>query len=434
MKQREARGNGERIAILGLGYVGLPLALAFAEAGHTVIGYEISQERVALVNAGYSYIDDIASERLAAVVEQRCLLATSEPADLRSASAVIICVPTPLTKQRIPDMRWVEHAAKVIAGELQPGQLIVLESTTYPGTTNELLVPILETSGLTAGTDFSVAFSPERVDPGATSSSGFNIRNTPKIVGGLTTACTDRAVALYGSVVDQVVPVNSPHIAEMAKLFENIFRNVNIALVNELTMLCHKMDLNVWEVLDAAGTKPFGFMKFSPGPGVGGHCIPVDPFYLTWKAREYGVHTRFIELAGEINDSMPSYVVSRITDALNVQQKSLNGSSILAIGVAYKPNISDIRESPALRVLEELIQVGAAVRFHDPHVAQVSIANEALYSVPLTAAEIADADCVVILTDHDAIDYGLISDNAELVVDTRRRIARRQTEAVVRVL
>jgi UDP-N-acetyl-D-glucosamine dehydrogenase len=434
MKQREERGNSERIAILGLGYVGLPLALAFAEAGHTVIGYEISPERVALINAGYSYIDDIASERLASVVEQRRLLATSEPADLRSASAVIICVPTPLTKQRIPDMRWVEQAAKVVAGELQRGQLIVLESTTYPGTTNELLIPILETSGLTAGTDFSVAFSPERVDPGATSSSGFNIRNTPKIVGGLTPACTDRAVALYGSVVDQVVPVNSPHIAEMAKLFENIFRNVNIALVNELTMLCHKMDLNVWEVLDAAGTKPFGFMKFSPGPGVGGHCIPVDPFYLTWKAREYGVHTRFIELAGEINDSMPSYVVSRITDALNVQQKSLNGSSILAIGVAYKPNISDIRESPALRVVEELIQLGATVRFHDPHVAQVSIANEALCSVPLTAAEIADADCVVILTDHDAIDYGLISDNAELVVDTRRRIARRQTEAVVRVL
>lgn len=422
------------VAVIGLGYVGLPLAVAFAESGKSVIGLEISAERVDLINAGHSYIDDISSERLAAVVRERLFSATADQHCLQDASAIIVCVPTPLTKQRIPDMIWIEQAAKAIAAQLKPGQLVVLESTTYPGTTDELLLPILETSGLVAGRDFALAFSPERVDPGATSSTGFNIHNTPKIVGGLTPTCTDRAAVLYESIVDQVVRVGSPRVAEMAKLFENIFRNVNIALVNELAMLCHAMELNVWEVLDAAGTKPFGFMRFNPGPGVGGHCIPVDPFYLTWKAREYGVHTRFIELAGEINENMPTYVVRRIMDALNTQRKSLNGSMILAIGLAYKPNISDVRESPAISVVEQLIHAGADVRFHDPHVPQVQLSGATIRSTPLAASSIRDADCVVILTDHDAIDYDLIADNAQLVIDTRRRLRTISIHDVVRAL
>jgi UDP-N-acetyl-D-glucosamine dehydrogenase len=402
----------------------MPLAIAFAEAGRRVVGLELDVERVAKLNAGVSYIDDLPSERLAAAIETGRFTATADPLCLEAATDVIICVPTPLTEHRVPDMSAVETAARTVARHLQPGQLIVLESTTYPGTMDELVKPILEAGGLRAAIDFALAYSPERIDPGATGSSGFTLKNTPKLVGGLTGTCTERASALYRIVVECVVPVSSPRIAELAKLFENIFRNVNIALVNELSMLCDRMDLDVWELLDAAATKPFGFMRFNPGPGVGGHCIPVDPFYLTWKAREYGMHTRFIELAGEINENMPRYVAGRVVEALNARCMSLRGSRILAVGVAYKPNVSDLRESPAIAVIEQLIVRGAKVRYHDPHVETVTIAGETLVGVPLTVAELAEAHCVVILTDHAAVDYNLVAEHATLVVDTRNRVKR----------
>ncbi len=423
---------GQKIAVVGLGYVGLPLAVAFAEAGVSVVGLDVVPERAAMLNAGLSYIDDIPHQRLAAVVHSGLLTGTVDPACLASASDTVICVPTPLTKQRTPDLRAVESAARMVAAHLQRGQLVVLESTTYPGTTTELVSPILEASGLRVGTDFSLAFSPERIDPGATGSSGFTLRNTPKIVGGVTEACTARAAALYRLVVQHVVPVGSPEVAEMAKLFENIFRNVNIALVNELSMVCDRMGIDIWEVLDAADTKPFGFMRFNPGPGVGGHCIPVDPFYLTWKAREYGLHTRFIELAGEINENMPRYVVERIARSLNTQKRSLNGSRILALGIAYKPNISDLRESPGVTVIEHLIREGAEVRYHDPHVPEAMIAGTLVDSVPLTVDELESADCVVVLTDHNAVDYDLVTRHARFVVDTRHRVSSHRSNVAVR--
>ncbi len=407
------------VVVVGLGYAGLPLAVAFAEAGVQVVGLDVAPKRVEMINGGASYIDDIADERLNDVVTSGAFSATVDPACLERATDIIICVPTPLTKHRIPDMRPIESASRTVAACLRPGQLVVLESTTYPGTTDEVVRPILEDSGLQAGVDFALAYSPERIDPGATGSGGFTLRNTPKLVGGLTESCAARAAALYGRVVDCLVPVSSPRIAEMAKLFENIFRNVNMALVNELSILCERMDLDVWEVLDAAATKPFGFTRFNPSPGVGGHCIPVDPFYLTWKAREYGMHTRFVELAGEINENMPRHVVGRVTRALNDQMKSLKGSRILALGVAYKANVSDMRGSPAIAVIEGLVSDGAEVRYHDPHVPEVHVAGSSMKSVPLTADEIAHADCVLVLTDHSSVDYGLVVDHARMVVDTR---------------
>jgi UDP-N-acetyl-D-glucosamine dehydrogenase len=412
----------QTVAIIGLGYVGLPLAVAFAEAGTSVVGVEIDPTRPSMIMSGRSYIGDIPDHRVKAVVDAGTLTATVNPEVLDRVNTVIICVPTPLTEHRVPDLRAVESASRVVAAHLQVGQLIVLESTTYPETTEGLLQPILEEGGLRAGVDFSLAFSPERIDPGATGSSGYTLRNTPKLVGGLTPECTERAANLYQAVVDRVVTVDSPRVAELAKLFENIFRNVNIALVNELMMLCDRMDLNVWDVLDAASTKPYGFMRFNPGPGVGGHCIPVDPFYLTWKAREYGMHTRFIELAGEINESMPRYIAGRVIEALNASEKSLKGSHILALGVAYKANISDLRESPATQVIEELIRGGAVVAYHDPHVPEVEIVGAFMTSEPLTIEKVAAADCVVVLTDHAAVDYDLIAEHARLVVDTRNRI------------
>ena len=412
-----------RVVVVGLGYVGLPLAVAMAESGARVTGLDVVPERALAVNAGQTYIDDIPSERLRAAVARYGLAATTDAACLEAASDIVICVPTPLTPQRTPDMRPVESAARTVAAHLKPGQLVVLESTTYPGTTEELLKPILESSGLRAGVDFNLAFSPERVDPGSTGSSGFTLRNTPKVIGGLTGACTERAARLYDRVVDTVVPVESPRVAEMAKLFENIFRNVNIALVNELTWVCDRMDIDVWSVLDASATKPFGFMRFNPGPGVGGHCIPVDPFYLTWKAHEYGINTRFIELAGEINEAMPRYVVERVTRALNERRTSVNGATILVLGVAYKANIADLRESPALRVIAGLRALGATVRYHDPHVPVVSLGDDELSSADLAVAVIESADCVVVLTDHDAIDWDFVAGHARALVDTRHRIA-----------
>ena len=402
--------------------MGLPLALCFAEAGHQVIGIDVSRPRVDSINSGSSYIDDVTNKRLVDALCDAEFLASTDFALISQTSAIVLCVPTPLTRQRIPDMTYVVNAATSVSQHLKAGHLVVLESTTYPGTTDELVRPILERSGLTAGTDFSLAFSPERVDPGSTSSSGYSIRNTPKIVGGVTSTCTVRASALYDTIVDEIVPVSSPRIAEMSKLFENIFRNVNIALVNELALVCERMDLNVWEILEAAGTKPFGFMRFRPGPGVGGHCIPVDPFYLTWKAREYGVHTRFIELAGEINEMMPRHVTSRVADALNARGKSVKGSTVLALGVAYKRNISDTRESPALTVVELLLESGATVCYHDSYVPEIHVKGGTLRSVDLTADLIRTCECVVVLTDHDNIDYDFVACHASLVIDTRNRI------------
>lgn len=416
-----------RIVVVGMGYVGLPLAVAFAERGACVTGLELSADRVAALNSGISYLADISEESIKKIVGSGNLRATTSDDCLDDAEAIIICVPTPLTEHRTPDMRAVKNATLRIAAHLQPGQLVVLESTTYPGTTNELLQPILESSGLDAGEDFLLAFSPERIDPGSTGSSGFNLRNTPKLVGGVNAASTRAASQLYARVVDQVVEVSSARVAEMTKLYENIFRNVNIALANELSILCDEMDLDVWEILDAAGTKPFGFMRFNPGPGVGGHCIPIDPFYLTWKAREYGLHTRFIELAGEVNDSMPRYIADKVAKRLNEDRKSLNGARILGIGVAYKANIPDLRESPAIEVLEHLLVGGAELRYHDPFVPFVDIGKTRFTSVPLNIEEISAADCVVVLTDHANIDYELIGGHARAVVDSRNRVRPRST-------
>lgn len=410
------------VAVIGLGYVGLPLALSFAESGLSVAGVDVDPTRPSRIMSGSSYIDDVSDERLQKVIRSGSFTATIDPSALEEVGAIIICVPTPLTEHRVPDLRAIEGAAKTITSRLRKGHLVILESTTFPETTEGILQPILEESGLRAGVDFSLAFSPERIDPGATGSSGYTLRNTPKLVGGLTSACTERAARLYGNVVDHIVTVDSPRVAELAKLFENIFRNVNIALVNELMMLCNRMHLNVWDVLDAAGTKPFGFMRFNPGPGVGGHCIPVDPFYLTWKAREYGMHTRFIELAGEINEAMPRYIAGRVVEALNSRKKSLNGARVLALGVAYKANISDMRESPAIQVIAELIKGGADVIYHDPHVPRVNIAGKNLTSIDLDSDTVAAADCVVVLTDHAAVDYDVICEHATLIVDTRNRV------------
>src|ERR671935_1513323 len=384
------------IAIVGAGYVGVPLAQVFADAGRSVVLIEIDHDRVEQLNSGESYVDDVPSEALRKHVEDGRLSATADYDRLRDAEAILVALATPLSAQREPDLTILLGATEQIAPRLQRGQLVVLESTTYPGTTRERLRPILEQSGLTAGEDFNLAFSPERVDPGR---EDWTTRNTPKVVGGLTPECTKRAVELYQGAVEQVVPVSSPEAAELTKLLENIFRSVNIALVNELAQLCDRMDLDVWEIVDAASTKPFGFMRFEPGPGLGGHCIPLDPYYLAWKAREFDFNTRFVELAGEINNNMPYFCRSVISQALNHgAQKSLKGSKILVLGVAYKSDIDDVRDSPAEKLLELLRTAGAEVAYHDPHVPEF----DGLRSVPL---EPEVYDCVTIVTAHSSIDY-----------------------------
>ncbi|MDT4932695.1 MAG: UDP-N-acetyl-D-glucosamine dehydrogenase, partial [Pseudonocardiales bacterium] len=382
-----------KVGIIGMGYVGLPLAVAFAEAGHEVFGVEVDPGRVAALDRGDSYVEDIPSERLQAVRER--LHATTRYADLAKAEAVIIAVPTPLTRNREPDLSALENAAGRTGEVLQEGQLVVLESTTYPGTTREKLVPLLEErSGLKAGVDFNVAFSPERVDPGRTD---YTLRTTPKIVGGLTPACLERALALYSEVADHLVPVSAPEPAELAKLLENVFRSVNIALVKELAMLCDRMGIDIWEVVDAAATKPYGFMRFDPGPGMGGHCLPVDPFYLAWKAREYDMPTEFIELAGEVNQAMPYFCVEKITRALNDHSKAVRGSKVVVIGIAYKAGVGDVRESPGLKILRILRDRGANVVFHDDYVGRLHEFD--LGTEPLDEA-LQDADCAVIVTAH----------------------------------
>jgi UDP-N-acetyl-D-glucosamine dehydrogenase len=395
-----------------MGYVGLPLAVAFAEAGHEVWGVEVDPVRVAALERGESYVEDIPSERLTSVLDR--LHATTRYADLAQVEAAIIAVPTPLTRNREPDLTPLEDSTTRLGEVLQHGQLVVLESTTYPGTTREKLVPMLEElSGLKAGDDFNVAFSPERVDPGRTD---YTLRNTPKIVGGLTPACLDRALILYSEVCDNLVPVSAPEPAELAKLLENVFRSVNIALVNELAMLCDRMGINIWEVVDAAATKPYGFMRFDPGPGMGGHCLPVDPFYLAWKAREYDVPTEFIELAGEVNQAMPYFCADKIAGALNDHAKPVRGSKIVVIGVAYKAGVGDLRESPGLKIMRILRGRGAEIVFHDDYAGELP--EFGLVSEPLDEA-LQGADCAVIVTAHPELDVEQVVRDAPLVVDFR---------------
>jgi UDP-N-acetyl-D-glucosamine dehydrogenase len=395
-----------------MGYVGLPLAVAFAEAGDEVYGVEVDPVRVAALERGESYVEDITSERLQAIRE--LFHPTTRYADLAKVDAVIIAVPTPLTRNREPDLTALEDSAARLGEVLQQGQLIVLESTTYPGTTRDKLVPILEEhSNLVAGKDFNVAFSPERVDPGRTD---YTLKTTPKIVGGLTPECLERALWLYGDVCDNLVPVSAPEPAELAKLLENVFRSVNIALVNELAMLCDRMGIDVWEVVEAAATKPYGFMRFDPGPGMGGHCLPVDPFYLAWKAREYDVPTEFIELAGEVNQAMPYFCADKIATALNDQAKPVRGSKIAVLGVAYKAGVGDLRESPGLKIMRILRKRGADVVFHDDYIGELQ--EFGLASEPLDDA-LRGADCAVIVTAHPELDIQRVVDEAPLVVDFR---------------
>ena len=404
------------IAIVGAGYVGVPLARVFAEAGKRVVLVDVVQERVDMLNRGESYIEDVPSELLSKLVAGG-LSATTDFDVLGDADAILVAVPTPLSRQREPDLSFVMSAVRSIAARLRKGHLVVLEATTYPGTTREEVLPVLEeVSGLKAGDDFHLAFSPERVDPG---NEKWTTQNTTKVVGGMTPACTERAAELYGSALENVHRVSTPEAAELTKLLENIFRSVNIALVNELAQLCDRMNIDIWEVIDAAATKPFGFMRFSPGPGLGGHCIPIDPFYLTWKAREFGFYTEFIELAGKVNESMPYFCRSLVSQALNhAKERSLKNAKILVLGVAYKPDIGDMRESPALKLISLLQNAGAKVSYHDPHVPTFTDDHLGL-SMSSVALEPGAYDCVVIVTDHSSIDYGRVVDDAELVVDLR---------------
>jgi UDP-N-acetyl-D-glucosamine dehydrogenase len=400
-----------KVGIIGLGYVGLPLAVAFAEAGHEVIGLDTDPGKTASLNRGESYIEDVPTEALAPLGER--LRGTSDYADLDGCKAVIVCVPTPLTSSREPDLTYLLDSGSSLSRALRPGQLVVLESTTYPGTTRERLLPILEESGMEAGRDFHLAFSPERIDPGWTD---YTVRTTPKLVGGITEACAERARELYALICDEVIVVSSPETAELSKLLENIFRSVNIALVNELAQLCDRLGIDVWEVIDAAATKPFGFMRFDPGPGMGGHCLPVDPFYLAFKAREHDFYPEFIELAGKVNQAQPAFCVERIERALNDAGKPVNGSKILILGVSYKAGVGDTRESPALRIIKLLQVLGGDLSYHDPHVPQLTDVD--LGSVDLSEG-LAGADLVAIVTAHPGIDYEAVVRVGPVVVDFR---------------
>jgi len=416
-----------RIGIIGLGYVGLPLAVEFAMAGFRVCGFDVDADKVARINDGRSYIPDVPDADLQQVVSAGRLRATADLAELGDMDVIDICVPTPLRKTRDPDLSFVVHAIEAVAQYLRKGQLVVLESTTYPGTTEEVARPHLEAAGLQAGEDFFLAFSPERVDPG---NAVYTTKNIPKVVGGTDPASTALAAALYGQIVTQVVPVSSTRVAEMVKLLENTFRAVNIGLVNEIALMCHKMDIDVWEVIDAAGTKPFGFMPFYPGPGLGGHCIPVDPFYLSWKARQNGFECRFIELAGHVNSSMPEFVVERVSDALNSARKSINGARIHLFGVAYKRDVGDIRESPALDILNHLARRGAEIGYTDPYVPAIDQGPLVLRS---TEPDAADVDCAVICTNHKVFDYADIVRRFGLIVDTRNALRGYEDEKIFRL-
>jgi UDP-N-acetyl-D-glucosamine dehydrogenase len=419
-----------RVGVVGLGYVGLPLAVEFARSGLTCTGIDVDPRKVAAIERGESYIPDVPSADVQALRAAGRLSATTDFSVVAELDTINICVPTPLRKTKDPDMSYIVSAVEAIAGHLHPGMLVVLESTTYPGTTEEVVQPLLERGGLKAGVDFFLAFSPERVDPG---NSQFHTRNVPKVIGGTTPECAEVACALYGTSIDTVVPVSSTRVAEMVKLLENTFRAVNIGLVNEIALMCDRLGINVWEVVDAARTKPFGFMPFYPGPGLGGHCIPIDPFYLSWKAKQYGFEPRFIELAGHVNGAMPHATVDKIVDALNVHKKALNGATVLVAGIAYKRDIDDMRESPALDVMGLLHQKGARVLYADPLVPKLAgrswLGGFDLEAQLLDAETIAAADCVAILTDHSAFDYDALVAGASLIVDTRNAI--KQTHANV---
>ncbi len=419
---RNVAARDTRIAVIGLGYVGLPLAVVFAEAGHQVIGIDVDSVKVDAINRATSYIEDIPSARLRALVAEGRVCATTDFAVLRDCDAVSICVPTPLRKTGDPDISYIVHAAEAIAQHVHRGMLVVLESTTYPGTTTEVILPTLaeNRAQLQVGEDFFLCFSPERVDPGRTD---WTTVNTPKVMGGVTPQCLQAGCALYESALDTVVPVSSSQAAEMVKLLENTFRAVNIGLVNEVLVMCDKLGLDAWEIISAAATKPFGFMKFTPGPGLGGHCIPIDPLYLSWKLKTLNYTAQFIELASEINTSMPRYWVQKVQDALNEAGKPVNGMQVLVLGVAYKKDVSDIRESPALDILHMLQQKGADVRYHDPHVPAFQHNGMAMNGEADLDAALDAADCVVIVTDHTTYDWEHVAAHASLVVDTRNAIA-----------
>jgi UDP-N-acetyl-D-glucosamine dehydrogenase len=426
------RSRQATVGVIGLGYVGLPLAVELAHAGYHVIGFDIIKEKVDRINAADSYIKDVPSEQLAPLVKSGHLVARSDFSQLLKCDTVEICVPTPLRKTRDPDISYIVASVEQIAKYKHPGMLVVLESTTYPGTTEEVILPMLQDEKFRIGKEFHLAFSPERVDPG---NPRFNTKNIPKVVGGVTPECTEIAVALYSSALATVVPVSNARVAETVKLLENTFRSVNIGLVNEIALMCNKMDIDVWEVIRAAATKPFGFMPFYPGPGLGGHCIPIDPFYLSWKAKQSGFEARFIELAGQINGSMPEYVVARVVDALNTKKRALNGSRVLVMGVSYKANIDDVRESPALDVMRLLKRHGAEVVYHDrwANTQDHELVEAGVEAVDLTAQVIAACDCAVVVTGHENVDYKLLLEHIPVVVDARNVYSGVQSEKIVRL-
>lgn len=419
-----------KLGVVGLGYVGLPLALAFAKAGFHVIGVDVAQEKVEALKAGRSYVEDVADDTLKEHLENGRFYPTTSYQLLSDADAISICVPTPLTKTKDPDISYIIHAAENIASLGVIGKLIVLESTTYPGTTEEIILPRLKRELAEAGDDFFLAFSPERIDPGRTD---YTIYTTPKVIGGVTSACLQIAIKLYGQIVEQPVPVSSPSTAEMVKILENTFRAVNIGLINETALMCDKLGIDVWEVVEAAKTKPYGFMPFYPGPGLGGHCIPVDPHYLSWKLKTLNFTARFIELATEVNGFMPSHVINKVVFALNHYKKALNGSRILILGVAYKPNVSDTRESPALDIIQGLQQYGAQIHYHDPYVDSLQIDETTMTSISLSEEMVAWSDCVLIITNHDEYDWQWVAKNASVIVDTRNAIRGEAKGYVVRL-
>ncbi len=418
-----------RVGIVGLGYVGLPLAVEFAKAGFSVTGIDLVESKVARINAGDSYVQDIASSDIDALVNDDKLRATTDFSVISELDTINICVPTPLRKTKDPDMSYIVSACQEIAKHFHPGMLAILESTTYPGTTEEVVLPMLSRPDLQVGRDFFLCFSPERVDPG---NPKYQTRNIPKVVGGITPACTEMGARFYAQALENVVPVSSTQVAEMVKLLENTFRMINIGLVNELAVMCDRMGINIWEVIDAAATKPFGFMPFYPGPGLGGHCIPIDPFYLSWKTRQAGIEARFIELAGYINGQMPHFVVEKIQNALNERAKAVKGSRIHILGVAYKRGIDDVRESPALDIIHLLQRRGATVTFSDPYVPSIRIEEETMMATDATKA-VGEADCAVIITDHPGIDYARIVDQAKLVVDTRNALRGMTSDKIIRL-
>jgi len=429
--KKKIENRSANIGVIGLGYVGLPLAMEFVRAGFKVTGIDVNTEKVDMINAGNNYIQDVSDNALASAVSDGNLNATTDFAATKKLDSVSICVPTPLKKHKNPDISYIVSAMNEVEKYIHPGMIIILESTTYPGSTRELILPSLETNGFTVGKDFFLCFSPERIDPGNTE---YTTQNTPKVIGGITDQCTDMGAAVYGTIVEKVVTVSSPETAEMVKLLENTFRAINIGLANEVAIMCEKLGVDVWEVINAAGTKPFGFMKFSPGPGLGGHCIPIDPHYLSWKLKTLDYDARFIQLAGEINTAMPRHVLKLVTEGLNQQQKALKGSKVLIIGVAYKKDVNDVRESPALDILQLLEESGVKTDYFDPHVESISLDGSTINSLEkLDGNAVSEFDACIIVTDHSNIDFELIRKHCSLIIDTRNVYHGRTDKNVIRL-